>query len=85
MRNVPNPTPPPTGPRLIRFPPSTNISAILYNADDQTLTVEFSKSGAIYRYDGCTEELALGFQTAMSATKYLETYIASQCSSVRIA
>lgn len=70
---------------MIRFPPSTNISSIVYDADGQQLTVEFAKSGAVYRYDGCTEEMALGFQTAMSATKYLETYIASQCASTRIA
>lgn len=69
---------------MIHFPPSTNVSGILYNADDQTLTVEFAKSGAVYRYDQCTEEMAMGFQSALSATKYLETYIASQCPSVRV-
>lgn len=74
-----------TGPRMIRFPPSTNIAAILYNADEQTLTVEFVKSGAVYQYDQVPEDLAMGFQTALSATKYLETYIASQFPSNRIA
>jgi hypothetical protein len=71
--------------RLIHFPPSTNILAILYNADEQVLRVEFAKSGAIYEYSDCPEDLALGFQTALSATKYLEQFIASQCPATRIA
>lgn len=77
-------TPAESGPRMIRFPASTNIGAILYTPDTQQLQVEFSKSGAVYVYDQCPEDLAMGFQDALSATKYLETYIASQCPSTRI-
>lgn len=69
---------------MIRFPASANINAILYTPDLQQLQVEFSKSGAVYIYDQVTEDLAMGFQEALSATKYLETYIATQCPSTRI-
>jgi hypothetical protein len=68
---------------VISHPPSRNIASIMYDADTQTLTVQFL-SGYVYNYYRVDETTALGFQNALSANQYLKTFIANSFPSERL-
>ncbi|MEQ8935461.1 MAG: KTSC domain-containing protein [Amphiplicatus sp.] len=53
---------------------SSNIEAVGYDAESQTLQVEF-KSGATYQYFDVTQELFDGLMIAPSVGKYLNDHI----------
>ena len=54
----------------VTFAPSSNIQDIQFDADSQSLRVEYSR-GHVYFYSGVTTEMAAGFNDADSATSYL--------------
>ena len=69
--------------RNIPFTPSTNIGQITYDPDTQTLTINFLKGGIVEFYE--VDEAAVnGFETAFSATKYMNSFIQNQFPSQRI-
>ena len=53
---------------------SSNVNSIGYDADTQTLEVEF-KNGAIYHYFGVPEYEHDGLMSADSKGKYLHSHI----------
>jgi KTSC domain len=71
--------------RVISAPPSGNIISIQYDADAQMLLVQFQYQNSVYRYDGVNADLANGFSTALSATKYLQSSIIPISTGERIA
>ena len=75
-----------TGPvaATVSHPPSTNISQIVYDRDSQTLTIAFSKSGAVYEFYEVPEDVVLGFGQALSATKYFNAYVENSFPSQRV-
>jgi KTSC domain-containing protein len=68
---------------IISHPPSTNIMEVVYDKDTQTLTILFAKGGVIEFYE-VDETSAHGFETALSATKYMNAFIENQFPSQRI-
>ena len=68
---------------IISHPPSTNVLEVVYDKDTQVLTVVFAKGGVIEWYE-VDETAAHGFETALSATKYLNGFIENQFPSQRI-
>jgi KTSC domain len=67
----------------IRFTPSTNIAQMLFDKDTQTLTIQFRKGGIVEFYE-VDETSAHGFENALSATKYMNTYIENVFPSQRV-
>ena len=61
---------------------SSNISAIGYDADSQTLEVEFT-NGAVYSYSGVPSGEYEGFMGADSKGKYLHANIKDRYSFVK--
>jgi hypothetical protein len=57
---------------------SANIQRVEYDADSQTLRVEFKGSSGVYEYDGVSQDVAGGFERAESAGKYLHNFIKGQ-------
>jgi hypothetical protein len=53
---------------------SSNVSSIGYDADSQTLEVEFN-NGAVYQYSGIPEYEYVGIMNADSKGKYLHSNI----------
>jgi hypothetical protein len=68
---------------IIGHPPSTNISQIVYDKDTQTLLIQFQKGGMVEFYE-VDETSAHGFETALSATKYMNSYIENLFPSQRV-
>lgn len=62
---------------------STNISAIGYDADSQTLEVEFN-NGAVYQYTGVPLSEYEGFMNATSKGTYLNASIKNRYSCVKL-
>lgn len=58
---------------------SSNVSSIGYDADSQTLEVEFN-NGAVYQYSGVPEYEYDGIMNADSKGKYLHSNIKSRYS-----
>jgi hypothetical protein len=58
----------------VTFAPSSNIKGVQYDADSQSLRVEYSR-GHVYVYAGVTTEMAAGFNDADSATGHLRQAI----------
>jgi KTSC domain len=67
----------------IRFTPSTNIAQVLFDKETQTLTIQFRKGGIVEFYE-VDETSAHGFENALSATKYMNTYIENVFPSQRV-
>ena len=67
----------------IRFTPSTNIAQVLFDKDTQTLTIQFRKGGIVEFYE-VDETSAHGFENALSATKYMNSYIENVFPSQRV-
>ena len=67
----------------IRCTPSTNIMQVLFDKDTQTLTILFRKGGIMEFYE-VDETAAHGFESALSATKYMNTYIENLFPSQRV-
>ena len=67
----------------IRHAPSRNISQIVYDSETQTLRIEFLKGGVMEFYE-VDETSVHGFETALSATKYMNGFIENQFPSQRI-
>lgn len=61
---------------------SSNISAIGYDADSQTLEVEFT-NGSVYEYSGVPPNEYEGFMDADSKGKYLHANIKDRYPFVR--
>ena len=68
---------------IIGHPPSTNIAQVAYDKDIQLLTVSFVKGGVIEFYE-VDETTAHGFESALSATKYLNAYVENSFPSQRV-
>jgi KTSC domain len=62
---------------------SSNISAIGYDADSQTLEVEFT-NGSVYQYSSVPSDEYEGFMNADSKGKYLHANIKDRYPHVRI-
>lgn len=62
---------------------SSNIAAIGYDADSQTLEVEFT-SGAVYSYSGVPSNEYEGFMGSDSKGKYLHANIKNAYSFVKL-
>ena len=56
---------------------SSNVRSVGYDADTQTLEVEFH-SGSIYQYDGVPERVHRGLMQAASKGSYLHLHIRNQ-------
>lgn len=69
---------------IISAPPSGNIVSVTYDADSQTLRVQFKYQDAIYEYPGVDGDTAGGFARALSATQYLKQAIMPISSGERI-
>jgi len=54
---------------------SSNLEAVAYDADSQTLTVRFLKGGREYSYVGVSPEVAKGLVQAESPGRYFRDYI----------
>ena len=59
---------------IIGHPPSTNIAQVVYDSDQQLLTISFQK-GAMYQYYEVPEDVAQGFSQALNANDYLKTFV----------
>jgi KTSC domain len=70
---------------IISAPASGNIVAVSYDADAQTLFVQFLYQSALYEYQGISEDLANGFSTALSATQYLKQNVLPISTGQRVA
>lgn len=70
--------------QIIQHTPSTNIANIVYDPETQTLVISFLKGG-VCEYYGVPEDVVNGFGTALSATKYLNSYVENQFPSQRVA
>jgi hypothetical protein len=70
---------------IIAAPPSGNIVTVSYDAEAQTLFVQFLYQSALYSYEGIDENTANGFGTALSATAYLKSAILPISTGQRIA
>jgi len=68
---------------IIRHTPSTNISQIVYDTETQTLTIAFVKGGVVEFYE-VDETAAHGFEQALSATKYMNSFVENIFPSQRI-
>lgn len=55
--------------------PSTNVAAVGYDPETQTLRVQFAKSGALYEYDDVPEGEYEGLRTASSVGNYFDGHI----------
>jgi hypothetical protein len=62
----------------IPFAPSGNIQDIQYDADTQTLIVQFHYKNRKCKYSGVTGEEATGFANSISANDYLQRFIIPQ-------
>lgn len=60
---------------IISAPASGNVVSVAYDPDAQKLRIQFAYQDSIYEYDGISEDLARGFSTAISATRYLNDSI----------
>ena len=60
---------------VIAVPPSGNIVNVSYDADAQTLYVQFVYQNSIYKYSGIDGDTANGFSRALSASQYLRQSI----------
>jgi hypothetical protein len=60
---------------IISAPASGNIISIAYDADSQSLYVQFKYQNAMYKYTGIDGDTANGFGQALSATDYLKSAI----------
>ena len=67
----------------VQHTPSRNISQIVYDPETQTLRIEFLKGGVVEFYE-VDETAAHGFETALSATKFMNAFIENQFPSQRI-
>ena len=61
----------------IPFNQSSQIKGLEYDADEQTLYVQY-KNGSVYTYHGVDADKANGFASADSAGKYLNAYVKGQ-------
>lgn len=61
--------------RDIKIPESSNIAAVRYDDDAETLQVDFKNGGATYEYYKVPKDVAEGFETAGSAGKYFHANI----------
>lgn len=61
--------------RDINIPDSSNIAAVRYDDDTQTLQVDFKNGGATYEYANVPKDVAEGFESAPSAGKYFHANI----------
>lgn len=58
----------------VKIPYSSNVSEVSYNKSTQVLIVRFV-SGRVYSYEGIDEQTARGFETSISAGRYLNSFI----------
>lgn len=56
---------------------SSNLAAMAYDPDTQTLAVEF-KGGGRYQHDGVPPQVADGLRTAESAGKYYHLFLRNE-------
>ena len=56
------------------IPRSTNIDEIVFDSDEQTMTITF-KNGRAWTYSGVPQALFLGIQNAQSAGSYFIRHI----------
>ena len=70
---------------VIAAPASGNIVVVSHDSDSQQLFIQFLYMSSVYRYDGINEDLAHGFETALSATAYLKSAILPISTGVRVA
>lgn len=71
--------------KIISAPASGNVVTVSYDAETQTLFVQFMYQSAVYEYQGISEDIANGFSTALSATQYLKQNILPISTGTRIA
>jgi hypothetical protein len=69
--------------QIVPHTPSTNIAQITYDDETQTLTINFLKGGMVEFYE-VDETAVQGFGTALSATKYMNSFIENVYPSQRI-
>ena len=62
---------------------SSNLRSVGYDADTQTLEVEF-RNGSIYQYDGVPENVHSGLMRAASKGSYFNQHIRNEYHSRRI-
>lgn len=61
--------------RILMLPKSRNIRMAAYDADTQTLTVQYARAGHQYEHVGVPEQLIVGLEGADSPTAFLRSYI----------
>jgi hypothetical protein len=69
--------------RILSVPPSGNVISVGWDSDDMSLYVEFKK-GIVYKYHPVPEDIAMGFETSLSANQYLQLNIINQFEYVRV-
>ena len=69
---------------VLNIPPSGNIVAVQYDADTQSLFVQFRWQDATYKYEYIGEDVARGFERSLSATDYLKSAILPISSGERV-
>lgn len=73
-----------TDQNIMRSVKSSNIAAIGYDAETQTMLVTFKGSGATYAYDSVPADVHEKLMAADSVGKHFSTHIRAKYSSARV-